>query len=74
VDSAVVIWHPFLVIDFLFWEAKISYTFLTKTKHAQRKLLYFVNRHDAESTQIGHNFRKKNVNSKNYPHFILVFR
>ena len=55
----------------------MSYTYLTKTlktKHARRKLLYFVNRHDAESTQIGHNFRKKNVNSKNCPHFILEFR
>ena len=26
---------------------------LVKTEHAQRKLLYFVNRHNAESTKIG---------------------
>ena len=32
--------------------------FLSKTEHTPMKLLYIVNRHNAGSTKIGHNFRK----------------
>ena len=32
---------------------------LAKIEHTHRKLLYFVNRHNAKSTKIGHNFRKE---------------
>ena len=35
-----------------------SFYFWNKTDHIPRKLMYFVNRPNAKSTKIGHNFRK----------------
>ena len=41
------------LLSFYFGGAKLL-RFLAKTKHAPRKLSYFVNKHNAESTNIGH--------------------
>ena len=44
-----------------YFEVSKSDRFLAKTEHTPRKLMYFVNRPNAESTKIGHNFRLSNV-------------
>ena len=46
-------------MDFLLWGGQ-NYVvrFLAKIEHIPRKLLYFVNRPNGESTKIGRNFRK----------------
>ena len=38
---------------------KLSYRFLDKNKHAQDKLLSFVNRYRIEGSKIKNNFNKK---------------
>ena len=42
------------------WGVKMPWskliTFFTKTEKTPRKFLYFGNRHNSESTKIGHNF------------------
>ena len=53
VDFLLKQWKEYILVR-LFW-GFINYN---KTEHSQRKLLYFVNRPNAESPKIGHNFKK----------------
>ena len=48
------------VIEFLLWGPKLV-KFWANNEHTPRILLYYVKGHNAESTKIGHDFRKLNV-------------
>ena len=45
------------VIEFLIWRGQNELDIFAKTEQTPKKLICYVNRHDAESTKIGHNLK-----------------
>ena len=62
VDFLLKQWKEYILVrlfKFYFGGSKlVRFINYNKTEHSQRKLLYFVNRPNAESPKIGHNFKK----------------